>query len=71
MPDIQLPRGVRRRRRNLRYALILGGVAAVVAAGALTLAFLPGGTAVSRSALLIAPVKAGRLAIRVQAPGTL
>jgi len=71
MPDIQLSRSVRRRRRTLRYGLILAGIAALVAAGVLLLVLLPGGTAVSRSALLIAPVKAGHLAIRVQAPGTL
>jgi len=71
MPDIPLPSSIRRRRRNLRLAAVLGGVAAVAAAGALIFVFLPRGASVSRSALLIAPVKSGRLALRVQAPGTL
>lgn len=71
MPDIQLSRSVRRRRRTLRYALIGGGAAAVMAAALLILVFMPRGASVSRSSLLVAPVRSGRLAIRVQAPGTL
>lgn len=71
MPDIQLSPSIRRRRRNLRYALIGGGAAVVIAAGLLILAFVPHGASVSRSNLLVARVHSGRLAIQVQAPGTL
>lgn len=71
MPDIQIPAHERRRRRRRRIALISGGVAALVAAGVLTFLLIPTGAAVSRSDLLIATVKSGKLAIRVQAPGTL
>lgn len=71
MPDIQLSPSIRRRRRTVRYALLAGAAVAVIGAGLLILAFMPRGTSVSRSALLIAPVQSGRLAIRVQAPGTL
>lgn len=67
MPDIRISEAIRRRHRLRRYALIGVGVAVVL----LAFLLLPSGPAVPRSDLLIATVKSGRLAIRVQAPGTL
>ena len=71
MPDIKVPEAVRKRRRRRRIALTAGGIGALVMAGVLAFLLIPTGTAVSRSDLLIATVHSGRLAIRVQAPGTL
>lgn len=71
MPDIEISRRERSRRRWRRYLLIGAGVATLVTAGLLALFLIPGGAAVPRSSLLIATVQSGRLAIRVQAPGNL
>ncbi|MGH8161704.1 MAG: efflux RND transporter periplasmic adaptor subunit [Gammaproteobacteria bacterium] len=71
MPDIQIPEKVRRRRRRKRRALIGGGVAVAIGIALLIYFLLPSGPGVSRANLLIATVKSGPLAIRVQAPGIL
>ncbi len=71
MPDIQIPKAEQRRRRRRRQTLIGAGVAAIIGIALLIYFLLPTGAAVSRSNLLIARVKSGPLAIRVQAPGTL
>jgi multidrug efflux pump subunit AcrA (membrane-fusion protein) len=71
MPDIQIPEKVKRRRRRKRQALIGGGIVVAVGVAVLIYFLLPSGPGVSRANLLIATVKSGPLAIRVQAPGTL
>ncbi len=71
MPDIQIPEHVRRKRRRKRQALIGGGIVVAIGIAVLIYFLLPSGPGVSRANLLIATVKSGPLAIRVQAPGTL
>lgn len=71
MPDIKIPEAVQRRRRQRRRVLIGSGIAVVIGAALLAYFLIPTGAAVSRSDLLVATVKSGRLNVRVQAPGTL
>jgi RND family efflux transporter MFP subunit len=71
MPDIKIPEHVRKRRRRKRQALIGGGIVVAIGIAVLIYFLLPSGPGVSRANLLIATVKSGPLAIRVQAPGTL
>ena len=71
MPDIKIPAAVQRRRKQRRRIIIGSGIAGAIAAVLLVYFLIPTGAAVSRSDLLIATVKSGPLAIRVQAPGTL
>ncbi len=71
MPDIKIPAAVQRRRKQRRRLLVGSGIAVAIAAALLVYFLIPSGAAVSRSDLLIATVKSGRLKVRVQAPGTL
>lgn len=71
MPDIRIPAAVQRRRKQRRRLLIGASIMIAVAAALLVYFLMPTGAAVSRSDLLIATVKSGRLKLRVQAPGTL
>ncbi|HYW75020.1 MAG TPA: hypothetical protein VFA48_00125, partial [Gammaproteobacteria bacterium] len=71
MPDIKIPAAVQRRRKQRRRIIIGSGITGAIAAALLVYFLIPTGAAVSRSDLLIATVKSGPLAIRVQAPGTL
>ncbi len=71
MPDIKIPAAVQRRRKQRRRIIIGAGIAAAIGAALLVYFLVPTGAAISRSDLLIATVKSGRLNVRVQAPGTL